>query len=164
MLRLCCKQYRSVWKRFSFPLLILLLRIQVQRGYFYREKHRADFWNRNKWKSELHTEQKQTERDELKVKIRQYQEELSEIENLRTSKEQFTLAVRKFMQMETLTPALLNELIEKIEVHSIEGKGKNKTQRIVIHYRFIGVIENPVKEENIVLEARQGVAVEYLTA
>ena len=106
----------------------------------------------------------ETERDELKLKIRQYQEELSEIENLRTSKEQFTFAVRKFMQMETLTPALLNELIEKIEVHSIEGKGKNKTQKIIIHYRFIGVIENPVKEENIILEARQGVAVEYLTA
>lgn len=106
----------------------------------------------------------ETERDELKVKIRQYQEELSEIENLRTSKEQFTTAIRKFMQMETLTPALLNELIEKIEVHSIEGKGKNKTQKIIIHYRFIGVIENPIKEENIVLEARQGVAVEYLTA
>lgn len=106
----------------------------------------------------------ETERDELKLKIRQYQEELSEIENLRTSKEQFTFAVRKFMQMETLTPALLNELIEKIEVHSIEGKGKNKTQRIVIHYRFVGVIENPIKEDNIVLEARQGVAVEYLTA
>ena len=106
----------------------------------------------------------ETERDELKVKIRQYQEELSEIENLRTSKEQFTLAVRKFMQMETLTPALLNELIEKIEVHSIEGKGKNKTQKIIIHYRFVGVIDNPVKEENIILEARQGVAVEYLTA
>ena len=106
----------------------------------------------------------EAERDELKVKIRRYQEELSEIENLRTSKEQFTLAVRKFMQMETLTPALLNELIEKIEVHSIEGKGKNKTQKIIIHYRFVGVIENPVKEENIVLEARQGVAVEYLTA
>ena len=106
----------------------------------------------------------EAERDELKLKIRQYQEELSEIENFCTSKEQFTLAVRKFMQMETLTPALLNELIEKIEVHSIEGKGKNKTQRIVIHYRFIGVIENPVKEENIILEARRGVAVEYLTA
>ena len=106
----------------------------------------------------------ETERDELKVKIRQYREELSEIENLRTSKEQFTMAIRKFMQMETLTPALLNELIEKIEVHSIEGKGKNKTQKIIIHYRFVGVIDNPVKEENIILEARQGVAVEYLTA
>ncbi len=105
----------------------------------------------------------ETERDELKVKIKKYEEELSEIENLRTSKEQFTMAIRKFMQMETLTPALLKELIEKIEVHSIEGKGKNKTQRIVIHYRFVGVIENPTKEENIVLEARQGVAVEYHT-
>ena len=106
----------------------------------------------------------EAERDELKVKTRQYKDELVEIENLRTSKEQFTTAIRKFMQMETLTPALLNELIEKIEVHSIEGKGKNKTQRIVIHYRFVGVIENPIKEDNIVLEARQGVAVEYLTA
>ena len=106
----------------------------------------------------------EAERDELKLKIRQYRDELSEIENFRTSREQFTLAVRKFMQMETLTPALLNELIEKIEVHSIEGKGKNKTQRIVIHYRFVGVIEKPIKEDNIVLEARQGVAVEYLTA
>ena len=107
---------------------------------------------------------KHAEKIMFKVKIRQYRDELSEIESLRTSKEQFTLAVRKFMQMETLTPALLNELIEKIEVHSIEGKGKNKTQKIIIHYRFIGVIENPVKEENIVLEARQGVAVECLTA
>ncbi len=106
----------------------------------------------------------ETERDELKVKIRQYKDELAEIENLRTSKELFTLAVRKFMQMETLTPALLNELIEKIEVHSIDGKGKNKTQKIIIHYRFVGVIDNPIKEENIILEARRGVAVEYLTA
>ena len=106
----------------------------------------------------------EAERDELKVKIKQYRDELAETENLRTSKEQFTMAVRKFMQMETLTPALLNELVEKIEVYSIEGKGKNKTQKIIIHYRFFGVIENPVKEENVVLEARQGVAVEYLTA
>ncbi len=106
----------------------------------------------------------EAERDELKVKIKQYRDELAETENLRTSKEQFTTAVRKFMQMETLTPALLNELVEKIEVYSIEGKGKNRTQRIIIHYRFFGVIENPVKEENVVLEARQGVAVEYLTA
>lgn len=106
----------------------------------------------------------EAERDELKVKIKQYRDELSKIETLRTSKEQFTMAVRKFMQMETLTPAILNELIEKIEVHSIEGRGKDKTQKIIIHYRFVGIIENPNKTENVVLEPRQGVAVEYLTA
>lgn len=106
----------------------------------------------------------EAERDELKVKIKQYRDELSELETLRTSKEQFTMAVRKFMQPETLTPAILNELIEKIEVHSIEGRGKDKTQKIIIHYRFVGIIENPNKTENVILESRQGVAVEYLAA
>ncbi len=38
-----------------------------------------------------------SERDELKVKIKQYRDELAETENLHTSKEQFTTAVRKFM-------------------------------------------------------------------
>jgi len=66
------------------------------------------------------------------------------------------------MQMETLTPALLNELIEKIEVHSIEGKGKNKTQRIVIYYRFVGYLELPDKI-SIVNDTLQGVAVNYIS-
>ncbi|MBE6786004.1 MAG: DUF4368 domain-containing protein [Ruminococcaceae bacterium] len=64
--------------------------------------------------------------------------------------------------METLTPALLNELIEKIEVHSIEGKGKNKTQRIVIYYRFVGYLELPDKI-SIVNDTLQGVAVNYIS-
>ncbi len=55
----------------------------------------------------------EAERDELKLKIKQYRDDHAETENLRTSKEQFTKAVSKFMQMETLTPALLNELIGK---------------------------------------------------
>lgn len=48
----------------------------------------------------------------------------------------------------------------------LKKKTENKTQRIVIHYRFVGVIEKPVEKdsERIILEARQGVAVEYLTA
>lgn len=106
----------------------------------------------------------EAEREELKVKIKKCQNDLQEAEDLRLSKEQFTVAIRKFMKMETLTPALLNELIDKIEVHSIEGKGKNKTQRITIHYRFLDVISTPKNQDNVVLESRQGVAVEYLTA
>ncbi len=55
---------------------------------------------------------------------------------------------------------------QKIVVHSIEGTGKNKTQRVVINYRFVGNIELPEERamEAIRLETRQGVAVEYLTA
>ena len=46
-----------------------------------------------------------------------------------------------------------------------QGRGKNRTQRIVIHYNFIGVLDLPEVEEypeNVVLDSRQGVAIEYL--
>ncbi|MBQ7962787.1 MAG: hypothetical protein IJ289_09335 [Clostridia bacterium] len=55
-------------------------------------------------------------------------------------------------------------MIKTIKVYSVGGKSKNKTQKNIIHHRFTEVIENPIKEENIALEARQGVAVKYLTA
>ena len=58
----------------------------------------------------------------------------------------------------------IHELIEHSDVYEAEGKGKNKTQRIVIYYRFIGNIEIPSDEENLKLDMRQGMAVEYLTA
>ncbi len=74
-------------------------------------------------------------------------------------------AVRKFMEMKELTPALLKELIDKIEVHETEGVGKNRTQRIVIHYRFVGYIEisGGNRKQNHTTQTRKGVAVEYLT-
>lgn len=56
------------------------------------------------------------------------------------------------------------EVVKNIFEMCIEGKGKDKTQRIVIHYRFVGIIENPNKKENVIFEPRQGIAVEYLTA
>ena len=80
-------------------------------------------------------------------------------------KNRFAASEAVFLSLiDTITAPLIYELIDHIDVYEAEGKGKNKMQKIIIHYRFVGVIENPVKEENIVLEARQGVAVEYLTA
>lgn len=56
------------------------------------------------------------------------------------------------MEMDKLTAPLLKELIDRIEVSEVEGKGKNRTQRIVIHYRFAGYIdlERDYLESNIV--------------
>ena len=58
----------------------------------------------------------------------------------------------------------MNELIDKIEVFPIEGTGKNRTQRLVIHYRFVGCIDLPsiVPKHTYKLDSRQGVAIEYL--
>ena len=70
----------------------------------------------------------------------------------------------KLMEMQILTPVLLRELIDRIEVHEIEGVGKNRTQCIVIHYRFIDTFALPEEraKETYIADTRQGVAVEYL--
>ena len=69
------------------------------------------------------------------------------------------------MQMQKLTAPLLRELIDHIDVFETEGTGKNRTQRIVIYYRFIGYIAIPecYSRENYTSDIRQGVSIEYLT-
>lgn len=75
-------------------------------------------------------------------------------------------AIRKFMQMDELTAPLLRELIDHIEVYETQGVGKSRTQRITIHYRFVGYIDIPAAPltSHYISETRQGVAVEYIPA
>ncbi len=70
------------------------------------------------------------------------------------------------MQMDKLTAPLLRELIDRIEVYETQGVGKNRTQKIVIHYRFVGYIDIPEAPltERYIAETRRGVAVEYIPA
>ena len=106
----------------------------------------------------------EVERMELKAKIAAAQEELKKQESMQVGRENFVGAICKFMEIQTLTPALLWELIDHIDVYETEGVGKHRTQRIVIHYRFIDTFEFPEEraKETYVADTRQGVAVEYL--
>ena len=106
----------------------------------------------------------EVERMELKAKIAFAQEELKQQESMQVGRDNFVGAIRKFMEMQTLTPVLLRELIDRIDVYETEGVGKQRTQRIVIHYRFIDTFALPEEraKETYVADTRQGVAVEYL--
>ncbi len=108
----------------------------------------------------------EVERMELKAKIAEYKERLRRLFENNRNKESFISAVRKFMEMKELTPALLHELIERIEVYETEGTGKNRTQRIMIYYRFVGYIEisGGDRKRTHTANTRKGVAVQYLTA
>lgn len=83
----------------------------------------------------------EVERMELKTKISQYGQRLDNLGTMQQNKDQFISAVRKFMEMQTLTAPLLRELIDHIDVYETEGKGKSRTQHIVIYYRFVGYVE-----------------------
>lgn len=67
------------------------------------------------------------------------------------------------MKMDSLTAPMLRELIYHIDVYEKEGYKKNYTQRIVIHYRFIGFLElSETNGDNYKSNTRKGVDVEYI--
>ena len=106
----------------------------------------------------------ETERMELKAKIASLRDELSAMGTAQKGRDTFLAAVRRFMDMDTLTAPLLQELIDRIEVHEMEGRGKDRIQRIVIYYRFVGYLDLPdrIGQGDITENTRKGVAVRYL--
>ena len=106
----------------------------------------------------------EVEQEELKKQMFELKNKLDRLDTAQNSSGSFIRAIRKFMTMQILTPVVLQELIDKIEVFPIEGTGKNRTQRLVIHYRFVGCIDLPsiVPKHTYKLDSRQGVAIEYL--
>ncbi|MDR0531130.1 MAG: DUF4368 domain-containing protein [Oscillospiraceae bacterium] len=49
--------------------------------------------------------------------------------------------MKKGLQVETLDRAILNELINRIDVHTGKGKRDKRHQPIEIHWRFTGAVE-----------------------
>lgn len=105
----------------------------------------------------------EVERTELKAKIAELRKRISNIGTMQQNKENFINAIRRFMEMKKLTAPLLRELIDKITVYETEGVGKNRSQRVMIHYKFVGYIEIPECGKNYRADTRKGVAVEYVT-
>lgn len=106
----------------------------------------------------------EVERMELKEKISGTRKKIASLNTMQQNKDHFLAAVRKFIEMETLTPPLLRELIDHIDVYETQGTGKHRTQRITIFYRFVGYIDIPESPEDELYTAdtRQGVAVKYI--
>ena len=105
----------------------------------------------------------EVERMELKTKIASLNERINNLGTMQQNKDRFINAIRRFMEMQKLTAPLLRELIDEITVYETEGVGKNRSQRIMIHYKFIGYIEIPECGSNYKADTRKGVAVEYIT-
>ena len=77
----------------------------------------------------------------------------------------FISLVRKYTRARKLTPRMLNELIEKIEVFNAEKVDVVWEQRLRIHYNCVGVIEIPelipLPAPEVSVNTRKGVVVNY---
>lgn len=114
----------------------------------------------------MHMSQKyETERLELKNKISRFRKDLAEADALKIGQQSFVNAIRRFLQVQTLTRPLLQELIDHIDVFETEGVGKSRVQRVAVYYRFVSYIEIPElpkHRHNVKADTRQGVSVEYV--
>ena len=106
------------------------------------------------------------EMNSLKKKISALQAEIDAEEKSKHSAASFLQTVKKYTNIQELTPPILNELEEKIIVYQAEGTGKGRTQRLEIHYNFVGILDTPevaCLPQSVMINTRQGIAVEYIT-
>ena len=82
--------------------------------------------------------------------------------------EMFISLVRKYTRARKLTPRMLNELVEKIEVYNAEKIDGVWEQRLRIHYNCVGEITIPkmlpLPIPDVTVNTRKGVFVNYTPA
>ncbi len=83
------------------------------------------------------------EQKELSEKIKKLRSEIEKQSSRSMTTDMFIGLVRKYTRARKLTPRMLNELIEKIEVFNAEKIDGVWEQRLRIHYNCVGTIEIP---------------------
>lgn len=61
--------------------------------------------------------------------------------------DRFLAIVKKYTEIEKLTPTILNEFVEKIIVHAPNKSTGKRVQQVEISYNFVGVIDLPDTNE-----------------
>ena len=67
----------------------------------------------------------------------------------------FLKNVRKYTNPEELTAEMLNDLIDKILVHAPDRSSGQRTQKIEIYYKAVGIIEIPDLDECFTAKMKQ---------
>ena len=82
-----------------------------------------------------------TEQTELEGKIKQLQEDLTEVKVSTIDAKRFIKIIKKYKNPQELTRDMIVELIDKIVVYEPSGRKPNREQRIDIYFNFIGQLE-----------------------
>ena len=105
------------------------------------------------------------EQKELAEKIKALRAEIDKQNSQSMTTDMFISLVRKYTCARKLTPRMLNELIEKIEVFNAEKVDGVWEQRLRIHYNCVGAIEIadliPLPAPEVSVNTRKGVVVNY---
>ena len=108
------------------------------------------------------------EQKELAEKIKKLRSEIEKQSSQAMTTDMFISLVRKYTRARKLTPRMLNELVEKIEVYNAEKIDGVWEQRLRIHYNCVGEIiipkMLPLPIPDVTVNTRKGVFVNYAPA
>ena len=86
------------------------------------------------------------EQQELEISMQEIREKLAQFEDDTDRTEEFLSLVRKYTDIQELTPAIVNEFVDKVMVHKIEEIDGERVQEIEIFLNYIGKVELPAQE------------------
>lgn len=108
------------------------------------------------------------EQKKLAEKIKKLRSEIEKQSSQAMTTDMFISLVRKYTRARKLTPRMLNELVEKIEVYNAEKIDGVWEQRLRIHYNCVGEITIPkmlpLPIHDVTVNTRKGVFVNYTPA
>ena len=105
------------------------------------------------------------EQKEISEKIKTLRAEMDKLSSKAVTADMFISTVRKYTRAKALTPRMLNELIDRIEVHQAEKIDGEWVQHLTIHYNCVGAIfipeVFPLPAPEVSVNTRKGVVVNY---
>ena len=79
--------------------------------------------------------------------VNTYEDKIATMEQDSTNLRHMLNMLRSCLDITELTPTMVNTLIERIEIHDDDKKGKGKKVRVDIYYTAIGLTHIPSEEE-----------------
>ena len=86
------------------------------------------------------------EQQELEISMQEIREKLAQFEDDTDRTEEFLSLVHKYTDIQKLTPAIVNEFVDKVLIHKIEKAEGDRVQEIEIFLNYIGRVEFPAQE------------------
>ena len=80
------------------------------------------------------------EQEELREKLLRLNEELNEQEEQSENIDRFISKVRKYLDLDELTPAVLNDMVKAVYVHAPDKSKGHREQQIDISYDLVGIL------------------------
>ena len=80
------------------------------------------------------------EQEELREKLLQLNEEIIQQEEQAENIDRFISKVRKYLDLDELTPALLNDMVKAVYVHAPDKSSGHREQQIDISYDLVGIL------------------------